>query len=769
MKEKTLSNLARAAAKAQKAIEGLQHVVREHINSKQVKTRQLREASKEINLVRFVFDFRAYEVPGEYEEDENKEEAKNDKKHQEKSFSIPNTHTQASMKRIGKDQGGCSKLKMTFKKTKARTKVTTVLNSCIHGEKTTGSLVTQKPNGVEGRQNQGKEVNNKMRHSMGNRDTNNGKEIDPIWFRESKDIIHYLEAARDKIYRLKKSTLSNLGRAAAKAQKAIEGLKHVVREHINAKQVSTRQLRSASKEINLVRFVFDFRAFEVPGEHEEDKTHGEAKKDKKQEENSLSIPPFSITHVPITAMGESQGDHSKLKAENDITKVRARRPELLAISDSGERTKKELFAQNTNAVKAIQKQGSPYANDAKPVKEMVSENSKMQNERFSLDKEKERVTSVPAYRPMPLPLLVLENLVVIRPIVPRKNECSERSTPSVRKEKFKGEIYEINTNREINGTIGSFQKENELVLGSSVKTVEDANGSTTTTVLMENVKRMSVGCCSIRLEADEDVYANLNQQKLIWEACPSDVKQDPLAPFEPKAHVCPLFATMDAEKSLSLNIITNEPPRTQQLKFPLVVRTTANTQGNESCLAVDVSPRYLAPKEEENISSDVCQARISNISNEVAFLPTSRGFSLQVEPLAINTTNIEAERYEPVQISTETEMGTNVSVNSDKCFYEDVQENARKEEAEEKKITVDSFSSKISTTAENINNSEIPVTKTPQKSSADTVSSDLRRNEKASHVVSTNAIKLEAHDDDYCVAGSSNVSIITNKGFLVQL
>ncbi|XP_065056584.1 uncharacterized protein LOC135684831 [Rhopilema esculentum] len=93
IKGKTLSNLARAAAKAQKAIEGLQHVVREHINSKQVKTRQLREASKEINLVRFVFDFRAYEVPGEYEEDENKGEAKNDKKHQEKSFSIPTTHT----------------------------------------------------------------------------------------------------------------------------------------------------------------------------------------------------------------------------------------------------------------------------------------------------------------------------------------------------------------------------------------------------------------------------------------------------------------------------------------------------------------------------------------------------------------------------------------------------------------------------------------------------------------------------------------------------
>eukprot|EP00795_Rhopilema_esculentum_P016805 gene16805-8268_t len=766
MKEKTLSNLARAAAKAQKAIEGLQHVVREHINSKQVKTRQLREASKEINLVRFVFDFRAYEVPGEYEEDENKGEAKNDKKHQEKSFSIPTTHTQASMKRIGKDQGGCSKLKMTFKKTKARTKVTTVLNSCIHSEKTTGSLVTQKPNGVEGRQNQGKEASNKMKHSMGNRNTNNGKEIDPIWLRESKDIILYLEAARDEIYRMKERTLSNLGLVAAKAQKAIEGLKHVVREHINAEQISTRQLRRASKEINLVRFVFDFRSFEVPGEHEKEKTHGEAKNDKKQEEDSLSIPPFSITHVPITAMGKGQVDHSKLKAENDITKVRDRLPELLAYSDSGERTKKELFAQNTNAVKEIQNPGSPCANDAKPVKEMVSEKIKVQSKRLSLSKAKERLTSVPAYRSIPLPLLVLENLAVVRPIVPRKNECSEKSTPSLSNENIRTAIYEINTNRKNDGTIGSFQKENELVLGSSVKTVEDSNGSITAIVLMENVKRMSVGCavCSVRLEADEDVYANLNQQKLTWEACPSDVKQDPLAPFEPKSQVCPPFATMDAEKSLSLNIITNEPPRTQQLKFPLVLRTSANTQGNESCLAVDVSPGYLAPKEEENISSDVCQARISNISNEVAFLPTSRGFSLEVEPLAISTTNIVVGGCEPVQISTETEMGANVSVNNDKCFYEDVQENARKEKAEERKITVDSFSSNISTTAENINNTEIPVTKKPQKSSADTVSSDLRRNEKASHVVSTNAIKLEAHDDDYCVAGSSNVSIITNKG-----
>ncbi|XP_065056578.1 uncharacterized protein LOC135684828 [Rhopilema esculentum] len=525
-----------------------------------------------------------------------------------------------------------------------------------------------------------------MRHSMGNRDTNNGKEIDPIWFRESKDIIHYLEAARDKIYRMKKSTLSKLGRAAAKAQKAIEGLKHVVREHINAKQVSTRQLRSASKEINLVRFVFDFRAFEVPGEHEEDKTHREPKNEKKQEENSLSIPPFSITQASMTAMEKDKG--------------------------------------------------SPYPNDAKPVNEMVSENSKVQNKRFSLGKAKERVTSVPAYRPMPLPLLVLENLEVVRPIVPRKNECSTRSTPSVRKEKFKSEIYEIKTNRENNGTVGS----------------------------------MSVGCaiCSIRLEANEDAYSNLNQQKLILEACPSDVRQDPLAPFKPKAQVCPLYGSMDGERCASLNITTKEPPRTQQLKFPLVVRTTTNTQGNESCLAVDVSPRYLAPKEEENISSDVCQARISNISNEVAFLPASRGFLLQVGPLAISTTNIEVEGLEPVQISTETEMGTNVSVNNDKCFYEDVQENARKEEAEERKITVDSFSSNISTTAENINNAEIPVTKTSQKPSAHTVSSDLRRNEKASHVVSTNAIKLEAHDDDYCVAGSSNFSIITNKGDYVD-
>eukprot|EP00795_Rhopilema_esculentum_P016799 gene16799-8262_t len=760
IKEKTLSNFARSAAKVQKAIEGLQHVVREHINSKQVKTRQLREASKEISLVRFVFDFRAYEVPGEYEEDENKGEAKDDKKQHETFFSIPTfSITQASMKRIGKGKGDRSKLKMTFKKSKARTKVTTVLNSCIHGETTTGSLVTQKPNGVEGRQNQGKEASNKMKHSMGNRNTNNGKEIDPIWLRVSKDIILYLEAARDEIYRMKERTLSNLGFVAAKAQKAIEGLKHVVREHINAKQVSTRQLRRASKEINLVRFVFDFRAFEVPGEHEEEKTHGEAKNDKKQKEDSLSIPPFSITHVPITAMGKGQVDHSKLKAENDITKVRDRLPELLAYSDSGERTKKELFAQNTNAVKEIQNPGSPCANDAKPVNEMVSENRKVQNERFSLGKEKERVTSVPADRSIPLPLLVLENLVVIRPIVPRKNECSERSTPSVKKEKFKSEIYKIKTNREKSDTMGSLQKENELVLGSSVKTVEDSNGSITATVLMENVKRMSVGCavCSIRLEANEDVYANLNQQNLIWEACPSDVKQDPLAPFESKAQVCPLYGSMHREKSASLNIVNNEPPtKPPHMKFPLVVRTSANTQGNESCLAV------------ENIFTDVCQERISNISNEVAFLPASRGFSLQVEPLAINTTNIEAERYEPVQISTETEMGTNVSVNNDKCFYEDVQENARKEEAEEKKITVDSFSSKISTTAENINNSEIPVTKTPQKSSADTVSSDLRRNEKASHVVSTNAIKLEAHDDDYCVAGSSNVSIITNKGDYVD-
>eukprot|EP00795_Rhopilema_esculentum_P016801 gene16801-8264_t len=303
---------------------------------------------------------------------------------------------------------------------------------------------------------------------------NNGKTVssrkrnhrDKIRHHKSKDVILLLEAARDEMFRIKGKTLSNLARAAAKAQKAIEGLQHVVREHINSKQVKTRQLRKASKEINLVRFVFDFRAFEVPGEHEEDKTQREPKNEKKQEENSLSIPPFSITQASMTAMGKDKG--------------------------------------------------SPYANDAKPVNKMVSENSKVQNRRFSLGKAKERVTSVPAYRPMPLPLLVLENLEVVRPIVPRKNECSTRSTPSVRKEKFKSEICKIKTNRVYYGTIGSFQKDNELVLGSSVKTVEDSNGSTSATVLMENIKYMSVGCaiCSIRLEANEDAYGNLNQQKL---------------------------------------------------------------------------------------------------------------------------------------------------------------------------------------------------------------------------------------------------------------
>ena len=151
---KTLSNLARAAAKIQKAVENLQHLVREHINAKQVTTRQLREASKEINLVRFVFDFRAFEVPGELEEEENSAETKHDKEHVEKSFYSPTfSTTQASMKGMGKAKGDRSKLKTVFKKSKAREKMS---NSCIHGQATAVSLVIQKPNGVQGRQKQGK-------------------------------------------------------------------------------------------------------------------------------------------------------------------------------------------------------------------------------------------------------------------------------------------------------------------------------------------------------------------------------------------------------------------------------------------------------------------------------------------------------------------------------------------------------------------------------------------------------------------------------------
>ena len=203
----------------------------------------------------------------------------------------------------------------------------------------------------------GKKVNNQMRHPLGNRNTNSEKEIDPIWLHECKDIILHLEAARDKLYRMKKSTLSKLGRAAAKVQKAIEGLKHVVREHIDAKQVTTRQLREASKEINLLRFVFDFRAFEVPGEHEEENTHGEAKNEKGHERKSLSTPPFSITQTSMTAMGKDKGDRSEFMMENDVTKVSDKVPKHLAFSDSGERTKKEPFTQNTNRLKEIQKQG----------------------------------------------------------------------------------------------------------------------------------------------------------------------------------------------------------------------------------------------------------------------------------------------------------------------------------------------------------------------------------------------------------------------------
>ena len=192
---------------------------------------------------------------------------------------------------------------------------------------------------------------------MGNRNTNSEKKIDPIWLRECKDIILHLEAARDEIYQMKKSALSKLGRASAKVQKAIEGLKHVVREYINAKQVTTGQLRKASKEINLVRFVFDFRAFEAPGEHEEENTHGEAKNEKGHEQKSLSTPPFSITQTSMTALGKNQVDQSEFMMENNVIKVSDKVPKNLAFSDSGERTKKEPFTQNTNAVKEKQKQG----------------------------------------------------------------------------------------------------------------------------------------------------------------------------------------------------------------------------------------------------------------------------------------------------------------------------------------------------------------------------------------------------------------------------
>ena len=385
---------------------------------------------------------------------------------------------------------------------------------------------------------------------------------------------------------------------------------------------------------------------------------------------------------------------------------------------------------------------------------MVAEKIQVQNQRVLLSNTKEGVMSAPAYRSIPLPLLVLEKLAVIRPIVPNVKESSEKTTPIVSKEKIQSEIYK--TNKEDNGTIGSFQRENELGMTTSVTAGEDSNGSTTAIVLKKKVKCMSVGCavCSVTLEANEDVYKNLIKQKLTLENCPSDFKQDPLSQFEPQAQMCPLYGSMEGEKSASLNIVIKEPPiKPPQLKFPLVVRTSAITQGNESCLAVGVSPGYLAPKVPENIFSHVCQERISNISNEEAFVATDSGFSLQMEPLAINRTNIEANTY----------------INSDKCFYEDVQENATQEETEEKQFDAAS-SSNISTKAESIvqSNTETSVTDTPQKSSADTGSSDVRRDEKASHEVSKVLSNLEAQDEDICDAGSSNVSRITNKGDYVN-
>ena len=203
----------------------------------------------------------------------------------------------------------------------------------------------------------GKSVSSRKRTHKDKTRMTRQKESYPICLHESKDTILLLEAARDEISRIIGKTLSNLARAAAKLQKAVEDLQHLVREHIDEKQVTTRQLREASKEINLLRFVFDFRAFEVPGEHEEENTHGEAKNEKGHEQKSLSTPPFSITQTSMTAMGKDKGDRSEFMMENNVIKVSDKVPKHLAFSDSGERTKKEPFTQKTNAVNEKQKQG----------------------------------------------------------------------------------------------------------------------------------------------------------------------------------------------------------------------------------------------------------------------------------------------------------------------------------------------------------------------------------------------------------------------------
>ena len=177
--------------------------------------------------------------------------------------------------------------------------------------------------------------------------TSTSKMIDPIWLRESTEIIFHLEAAKDKIYGMREKTLADLASAAAKVQRAIDRLQHVVKEHINEKQVTTRQLRDASKEISLVRFVFDFRAFEVPGEEEEDRIKLTAG----GYETTLDFDAGSMGYIGAKGIGKQSKEKTKEEKSNVVS---------MKSSGASESMKMNMLLENKKAGHKMQTSGTAY-------------------------------------------------------------------------------------------------------------------------------------------------------------------------------------------------------------------------------------------------------------------------------------------------------------------------------------------------------------------------------------------------------------------------
>ncbi|XP_065056354.1 mucin-2-like [Rhopilema esculentum] len=201
---------------------------------------------------------------------------------------------------------------------------------------------------------------------------------------------------------MREITLGDLASAAAKVQRAIDRLQHVVKEHINEKQVTTRQLRAASKEISLVRFVFDFRAFEVPGEEEEDRI----KLGAGGYETTLDFDAGSMGYIGAKGIGKQ----SEGKTKEEKSNIASMSSHSLKSTGASESTKMNMLPETKKHGHKVQTSDALLSEETKPtgqVRQEIGPNVDEIKNKVLINKA-EKKEPVLLSHSLPLPLLLLD-------------------------------------------------------------------------------------------------------------------------------------------------------------------------------------------------------------------------------------------------------------------------------------------------------------------------------------------------------------------------